>query len=439
MSALRFPSPLPVLSHRVFTQAVRRGALFRVTTTREQIEEFQCSRFNELWRDAWRHVPFYAEWKRAHGLPDEVGSLGEVNAWPILEKKELQAGSEGLVRPGRRPDKHIKTGGSTGEPLCLPSWNDDGTVSSSQWLGRIPYGFWPGMRTFLLWGHEHLYGKGLRRRQAAAVRRLKDTLSSMRRVSAYDLSVAAMSDAFQVYRTQRPGCVIGFSAAVVAFCRVNAALGRRIPAPPRLVVCTAGPLSAAEKQEVEAYFESTVCMEYGSAEAAVMAYTTPGSTAYRVFWDTHLLQLKQDDNGSLRNIVTCLTPAYAPLIRYDIGDYVSVDTPHESSQLVLTAIAGRPSEIVQLPNGAAFFGALIGDCVKQVPGIVGSQTIVRGPALDILVTASRQLTAEDFALVRARLNDVVPELRHTDVTIRQVDRLRMTSGGKTPLVLRDAS
>jgi phenylacetate-CoA ligase len=436
---MRFPTPLPVLSHRVFAQAVRRGALFRVTTTREQIEAFQCARFNELWRDTWLNVPFYAEWKRSHGLPDEVGSLREVNAWPILEKKHLQAGAEGLVRPGRRPDKHIKTGGSTGEPLCLPAWNDDGTVSSSQWLGRIPYGFWPGMPTFLLWGHEHLYGKGLRRRQAAAVRRLKDTLSSMRRVSAYDLSVPAMSEAFEAYRTQRPGCVIGFSAAVVAFCRVNAALGRRIPSPTRLVVCTAGPLSAAEKQEVEAYFESTVCMEYGSAEAAVMAYTVPGSTDYRVFWDTHLLQVKPDDNGSLRNIVTCLTPAYAPLIRYDIGDYVTVDTPHESSQLVLTAIAGRPSEIVQLPNGAAFFGALIGDCVKQVPGIVGSQTIVRGPALDILVTASRQLTADDFALVRARLNDVVPELRHTDVTIRQVDRLRMTSGGKTPLVLREMS
>jgi hypothetical protein len=55
------------------------------------------------------------------------------------------------------------------------------------------------------------------------------------------------------------------------------------------------------------------------------------------------------------------------------------------------------------------------------------------------VTASRQLTNHDFALVRARLKNVVPELRHTDVTIRQVDRLRMTSGGKTPLVLREMS
>lgn len=435
---MRFPSPLFVLSHQVFAQAMRRGALFRVTTTRGQIEEFQCTRFNALWRDAWSHVPFYAEWKRAHGLPDEAGSLSEVNGWPILEKKHLQSGIEGFIRVGRPPDKLIKTGGSTGEPLCLPSWNDDGTVSSSQWLGRIPYGFWPGMRTYLLWGHEHLYGKGLRRRRAAVVRLLKDELSSMRRVSAYDLSVPAMSKAFEIYRSQRPECVIGFSAAAVAFCRINAALGRRIPTPPKLVVCTAGPLSAGEKNEVESFFESTVCMEYGSAEAAVMAYTAPGSTDYRVFWDTHLVQVKQDDNGSLRNIVTCLSPAYAPLIRYDIGDYVTVDAPNEASQLVLTAIAGRPSEIIQLPNGVAFFGALIGDCVKQVPGVVGSQTLVRGPALDILVTASRQLTANDFALVRARLNDVVPELRQTDVTIRQVDCLRMTSGGKTPLVLREA-
>jgi hypothetical protein len=100
VSTLWFPSTLPVLSHRVFAQAVRRGALFRVTITREQIEAFQCTWFNQLWWDAWRNMPFYAEWKRSHGLPDEAGALRELNTWPILEKKDLLAGAAGLVRPG---------------------------------------------------------------------------------------------------------------------------------------------------------------------------------------------------------------------------------------------------------------------------------------------------------------------------------------------------
>lgn len=423
------------MSRRTYDQAIRRGGLYRITTSTVAIHAHQLQLLNAVWADAIRNVPFYKAWQMRHGLAETVSSLAELRSWPIVSKRELQAAGPDLLRPDRRPTNTMKTGGSTGEPLCIPVGPEDGLAASSQWLGRSPFGFHPGMRTFLLWGHEHLYGRGLDRRIKVLQRRAKDRLSNMCRVSAYDLSPQAMRVAFSRLEAFQPECVIGFSAAVLAFCRVNHGDGRRVARAPRFVLCSAGPLSAAEKLEIRSFFGAPVCMEYGAVECGIMAYTCPNEPDYRVFWDTHLLQGAKDASGELRNIVTRLSSCYLPLIRYDVGDYLDAADPDADSLISLVEVKGRPSDIVTLGDGTAFFGALIGDCVKQVSDVTGSQTIAHEDGIEVLVTASRSLSEEQMRIVHSRLILVVPQLVSKRVTVRQVEQLTMTAGGKIPLVI----
>lgn len=426
---------LAFLSYPVYEQVLKRGSRFLSITQGEKIKAFQLDRFNEVWLDAWTELPFYRQWKENNHLPEQIKDLRELKEWPILRKLDLQKAGPALLRERKKPNYYVKTGGSTGEPLCLGSWPDGGVASSSQWLGRAAYGYYPGMRTFLLWGHEHLYGKGLRRSINILQRKVKDWVSNICRVSAYDLTAEAMERAFDRFFLYNPDCVIGFSAAVLAFCRVNMARGRRVVNPPRFVLCTAGPLSNSEKAEIEAFYRAKVCMEYGSVECSVMGYTNPGLTGYCVFWDTHLIQSLSDENGERRNIVTRLSPCYVPLIRYDIGDLIDVAEKEEDSHLILKDVKGRPSDIVRLSNGTAFFGALIGDCVKQVEGILSNQIFVYANGIKINITTSRMLLKEDFALIRSRLETVVPGLRSEKLLIECLPALRMTVGGKIPLVV----
>ena len=37
--------------------------------------ESRLDRFNAIWRDATENVPFYAEWKARHNLPDKISNL----------------------------------------------------------------------------------------------------------------------------------------------------------------------------------------------------------------------------------------------------------------------------------------------------------------------------------------------------------------------------
>ena len=424
-------------SREVFAQAAKRGGLYRTTATPSAIYTYQARAFNDVWQDAYTHVPFYESWKKKHAIPSRIETLEELNAWPVVRKKDLQGAGDSLFRKGVRPTAWLKTGGSTGEPLHLPTWPDHGIASSSQLLGRTPHGYYPGMRTFLLWGHHHLYGSGAGRQVAILKRKCKDYLSNFVRSSAYDLSTPSMTRAFLRCERFRPECVIGYSAALIAFCRVNAALGNLLTTTPRLVISTAGPLSDLEYNELTAFFGSNVCCEYGSVECGIMAYSLPGSRCYRTFWDTHLLQGMADGAEFIRNIVSLLTPAYVPLIRYDVGDLLSVDDPSLPSHLDLRNVMGRPSDIITLSDGTAFWGNVIGDCVKQVPAVTGCQLYVYDTALVVHVTASRPLSDGDLSLIRRRMETVVPQLRSNRVTIACVPRLHVTAGGKSPLVIYD--
>lgn len=407
--------------------------------SRLDVETLQTQSFNKVWYDAWRNVPFYSIWKQKYGLPDQINDLKELISWPVLFKADLRDLSLFKRLDMPEPSGQILTGGSTGEPVRLPSWGDP-VSGVSQILGRRAYGIEPGDSTFLLWGHEHLYGMGFKRKINALKRRIKDWLAGWKRVSAYDLGADAMHDAYKVFADQQPKFVIGFSPAVLAFVRHNAQHAGKVKSV-RVVLCTAGPLTKDEKAEIEQFFGGKVAMEYGSVECGIMAYTRPTDGEYNVFWNTHLLQAVRDGDN-YKNIVTRLTDCYVPLIRYDLGDYLEIN-PSEAedsarSVLHIKSVKGRPSEMISFKCGVSFFGALIGDCVKQVPEIISSQIAVNenDDKMEIRVTADCALTEDMLALVKNRFGLTVADANKLDLKVIQVGQLFTTMGGKIPRVVR---
>lgn len=407
---------------------------------RSEIESKQVLSFNRIWNRVFTVVPFYRDWKCKFGLPDSINNLLELDEWPALTKADLRDLRKFVRADVPEPKGRIITGGSTGEPVRLPSW-DDWSTGVSQTVGRRAYGVEPGDKMFMLWGHEHLYGAGFKRKINIYKRRFKDWLANWKRVSAYDLSVDAMRAAFVTFEKFQPKAVLGFSPAVLAFVRHNKDRARTVESV-KVVICSAGPLSAAEKQEIEAFFDAKVCMEYGSVECGVMAYTRPEDGRYYTFWNTHLIQAQKDGSGNYKALVTRLVDCYVPLIRYDIGDYLDLEGEDvvacERSVLGMKDVLGRPSELISFACGVSFFGALIGDCVKQVPAVLSSQIAVDEGRniLEIRITADGALSGDNIKLIKNRFELTVADAHKLDVRIVQVEKLQMTNGGKVPRVVR---
>lgn len=401
---------------------------------KQSIREFQVKYSNDVWQDAYHNIPFYRMWKEKHHLPDSINDLTELMEWPILSKKDIRENIE-LVMRNSTPQAYAITSGSTGVPLKIPVWHDS-QAKINMWIGRAANGISPNVKTFLIWGHHHLYGTGLIRIKNIIVRQLKDYILDYKRVSAYDTSVKAMNLAYEKYLTYKPDFFIGYSSSVLSFIRCNK--NKPNPYPPKLVLCTAGPLSPKERQEIKDFFHSSLCMEYGSVECGVMAYSVDNCSHYNVFWNTHIIQGVKDNHGGIKNIVTTLSKKYFPLIRYDIGDYLDIpDKQDLSSILRINAIVGRPTDIVTLNNGVSFFAMLIEACVEHLEGIISHQLIVMNSELQILLVNSRKLSDEDFLSVRKKLYAVIPNLKDYPLSIKQVNELHKNKGGKTPIIIRE--
>lgn len=422
-----------LLERNTFNGALETGSFFFKNNDKESVKKYQLERFNVVWKDAFTNIPFYKKWKDFHNLPETISDLEELIAWPVLKKTDIQKDAKLLCR-SYAPKSYAITSGSTGVPLRIPSTGNQ-RMKYDAWIGRVANGIKPCQKTFLIWGHEHLHGTGMRRIINKYLRKTKDYLLGYLRVSAYDTSVRAMQSAYKKYASYKPSFVVGYSSSILSFVRSNK--NKASIWFPQLVLCTAGPLSEKEKDEVREFFKAPLCMEYGSVECGVMAYSVNNCNHYNVLSNTHLIQGQKDENGSIRNIVTNLADKYFPLIRYDIGDYLNLsDTQDLESIQQINYIEGRPTDIVALSNGTSFFAMLIEACIEHLDGLVAHQLVVNGNDLEILIVALRPLEEKDFESVRENLYSVVPDIHHNTLSIKQVSELYKNKGGKTPIVIR---
>lgn len=430
-----------LLSKR-FEEAAKVGAFLETKASSiEAIKAFQVERFNEIWKDASKNVPFYGEWKKVYNLPDSINDLSELDGWPILTKQDILT-LEKFKRVGvPEPSGHILTGGSTGTPVRLPAWPDT-TSATSKIVGKSWYGIGVTDKVFLLWGHLHLYGKGLKRGINILKRRIKDWLAGWTRVSAYDLSKRAMEAAYRKMLCCCPELVIGYSPSILTFCRINREHAGEIKSV-KNVLCSSGPLSKAEKEEIANFFGAKVCMEYGSVECGVIAYTHPSDGKYRVFWNTHLVQAVKTPSGEYKNIVTLLTRTYVPLIRYDIGDYLALSGETQQNLacvLQIDDVVGRPSEFIDFRCGVSFFGWAVGDCVKQCEKVINHQLVVdeQNDRLTIRVVVASELRDDDYELIRDRMKAIIMNVERLTVDFESVDTIPLAPSGKTIRVIRKA-
>ena len=427
--------------------ALRRGQTKSVlkqladTTTR-------LEKFNAVWADAVANVPFYAEWKTRHGLPDRISDLKELATWPILEKKDLILNREKLVRRDVTRFHESVTGGATGEPLhfrTMPGESD--AVTANKWIGWARMGICPDSRMFLLWGHRHFYGQGWKSNLKFKVRQFKDWMTNHKRADATDLSPTALRRDYAMMRKFNPECIVAYSASLLALVRTmrdemkGEGERRRFPTL-KAVICTAGPLTKEERGEIEAFFGVPVAMEYGSMEAGVMAYQTPMTGGrYRVF-DTHVLQaVPESVTGNSQVLVTKLYNCYLPLIRYKIGDYISGETVSDNGLIIgFDEVYGRTGDEVEMGNGIRFHGQSFMTCAEGFDQIIAYQIRVdrkQGRVTFVAQTIAPLSVAEKSEIVKraAHMSGVSSEA----IAVEETAELVKAPSGKIRLVMEEES
>lgn len=403
-----------------------------------ELDSYQLKQLNKIWQDAVENIPFYADWKFRHNLPDRITSLEEYAKWPILKKSDLQANPELLKRKTTRKYHESVTGGSTGEPLHFGTFPEQGLrIGASILMARAGLDFYPGDRVFLFWGHRHFYGHGFKSKVRFFVRQCKDWLNNSYRADACDLSARYLNFVARKLNRFNPEVIIAYSASLLAFVRFAkerglAFAGKQL----KCIVCTAGPLMKQEREEVAAYFSAPVYMEYGAMDAGCMAYMQKDG-CYHVFQHYRMLHTVNDGTGDL-NLVTSLAKDYLPFFRYQVGDYLK-DCTYTPDGRVLTIgeVYGRGSDVIILPSGNKCQCYTFMVCAEEIKKVLAYQLVKYANSFDFCVQVSEPLTQEERGQILERAYSIIPELRNVEIKIVEKAALVKAPSGKIRLLVEE--
>ncbi|MEP6937499.1 MAG: hypothetical protein ABI871_05460 [Chthoniobacterales bacterium] len=387
-------------------------------------------------------MPFYAALVREGRAPKQFQSWDQFRAtMPLLDRALVQERSDDLSDSSRTPDFVRTTGGSTAQPVQLPSWNSELEYGNSDsWWARSWFGIFPADGLFLLWGHSHQLGKGARGRVNALCREWKDWLLGYLRWSAYDLSMDALRRGAEVLIRFRPDYIIGYSVALDRLARVNADRAAEFRAlGVKAIIATAEAFPRSDSADfIAALFRCPVAMEYGSVECGPVAHQRP-SGEYEIFWRHWFVEgiASREVAGAFEVVLTSLYPRCFPLVRYQMGDLISADPNALLFEQKFERVIGRCNDSLVLPDGGIIHSEAFTHAVKECAFVLSFQVVQsRNGNIEFnYIPAPRN--QPDESEIRRRLRVIHPTLEH--IALRQVNAIPQTIAGKTRSIVKEAA
>ncbi len=416
-----------------------RQALYRQVSDPARIARHQLEAFNTVWRMATRRYRFYAEWRRRHRLADQLADLTELQRFPILRKHDIEENFRTIAEDAR-PCGFVGTGGSSGPSTLFPRGPEDHAfLHSNMYLGRSWAGIAPGDNIVLIWGHDHLYGTGIKGRLNRAKRRLLDGLIGTERLSVYHLDQRSVAGYFEKIRARPGAVVVGYVSAIrklLDFVELSGIDGR--DARIRAVVFCSETVFASDLERVRAHLGAVPLIEYGMGETGVMAYSTPETSALTFLWDAFHCQVTSA--GEL--LVTSLQPFRFPLVNYGSGDRVQVLGNAPPLPFRCARIAGRTRTLLELTlrdgRRMEVHSELLEDCLDLVPEVRSYFIRQKGDDIEIAV---RALADHDLEGTRRRFLQVIARqcgaLDESRLRFSHLLREPYTTAGKRQYVVRE--
>ena len=412
---------------------------YSVRTPRQERLAWQLRAWNVEWSRICSSVPYYM---RRPDLPAKFESWGQfLESVPLTTRGSAQHNLKEMTDASQPPEFFRITGGSTAQPVQLPAWKKEfQSTTPGLWCARSWYGISPKSRLFLLWGHSHLLGQGLRGWLNARKRELYDSLLGYQRFSAYDLQPEAMREAVRTMIAFQPEYIVGYSVALDLFARAAREYRvklRRLGI--KAVIGAAERFPSEDSEEIlNDLFGCPVAMEYASVETNLVAHTHPLGD-YRVFWRTYFLEVNRNAGGTPAVRLTSLYPRCFPLVRYELGDQIELCDGLSDESFGIEAfkrVVGRCNDYVKLRDGSLVHSEAFTHAVRGNAAIEGYQVVQSGEELRIRILVREGVNGEAEESIRAQLSKIHPELSKSP--IERVTALEQTVAGKVPMIVRKA-
>ncbi|MCP4231726.1 MAG: phenylacetate--CoA ligase family protein [bacterium] len=311
----------------------------------DALENHQLGLLKRLVTVAAKSVPFYEEQLVLSGLvPDKLENLEGLERYPIISKESIQESPEEFANNNYKdPSYWVTTGGSMGRPLRI--------IKSAEGLGRRRaamyrfYEWWGievGDKQARFWGIPlDLAGKLDEKR--------KDKLMNRRRFNAFELSPDNYEKFYGGMKKFSPKYFYGFVSAIFEFAKYvrdtgldGSELGLDA------IIVTSETVYPDQRVTINEAFGAPVVAEYGAGEVGIIGFECRKGRMH-VNADSLILEVVDG-----RAVITDLYSAAMPLIRYDLGDVLTVSDEECECGCgfpVIEYVSGREVDMIDMGEG----------------------------------------------------------------------------------------
>ena len=421
--------------------ALRYNPVVRSQVSRA-IDQFQRADLNGRRRLSERLTARTMAYARGSGYARQFSERYE--DWPLLTKTMVRDAPEAFIRKGF-PRIPAATGGTTGTPLLLMR-SASCAAAEQTFLDRLlgPGGpSWGSARIAVLRG-DYVKPAADQRPPFA----LRTHFGRRLLLSAVHLVPENFAWYVEALQRFRPRILLAYPNQAINLLRLLDRTGDKIPV--GAIVTSSEQLANESRLALENRLGAPVYDFYGQSERVCFASSSGAETYWfnPAYGRVEFAAADWYDAGPGRRAVSIVGTTYwndaMPLVRYDTGDFAIVpDTagPAELEEITLGlrpffGISGRSDEFVLTPDGLRVTALnqvgreveniLRIQFIQETSGLVIAQALVR-PGFD---DTHRQ------KLLSSLSTKIPPSLQFR---LQIVDRLTMTSSGKTPFIIRHSN
>lgn len=404
--------------------------------SRDEIEQRQIAKLQHICDVARAQAEFYGKYS-----PIRLTALSQLSQLPILSRDVVRG--RGMSMRNRAVSKGdqiwVLTTGTTGASLKVcysPS------VMRRNWAFRMQQFLWAGVGPrsprITAFGSQIIPSS-----QKSPPFWMHNIVENQIFVSIFHLSISYAADYVKFLKRHANRVLEGFPSAVGLLADFVLARGDRIPM--RAVFTDGEPLSVTLRSRIESAFCTRVFNTYGNTELCGLIQQCEHQKMH-VNPEYGFLEIVDDDGAPVKCgetgyfVWTGFINDSMPLLRYKIGDrgcwLASQDCSCGRKSAVADPGVSRESELLYAADGRIFSPRAVNQVLKRATAFRFCQFVQqRDNQVLIRAVGSGARAKQELAEVRQGILSLLGD--GTTVEVELASEPIVTSGGKTPLVIRE--
>jgi phenylacetate-CoA ligase len=300
--------------------------------TLNQLENYQLKKLKELISFAYENTVYYKDkFNDAHIVPSDIKNLNDIHKIPFLTKSDILKHNKNIhTKHSFKKTFKAATSGSTGNSLVfLREEQADSFNRASINRGYSWYNIKPWDKNGYFWGFNFSATKKLKTK-------ILDQLQNRFRVFSYE------KKAFNSFVTKLETAtyIHGYSSMIYQTAKLINNKKLQKPKHLKMVKGTSEKIFDKYQEEVKNAFGLKIISEYGATESGIIAFECPEGNMHLNMEGVLVEEIDHEI------VVTNLQMQSFPIIRYKLGDYVTLAPRNKKcscgkNHLIIEEVTGR--------------------------------------------------------------------------------------------------